>query len=278
VATVRFGAVPDEVVAGRQVTLSATPFAAGGAALPNRSITWTSDDQSVARVSVAGLVTAVAPGSATITATSEGVTARHEITVLAVPVFSVLVTPDQVALQAGGSQTLSAQARAQDGSTLQGRQVRWSSSDESIVRVSPSGDVTAVGAGRATVTANVEGASGTTSVTVEVDTRTALDGLIEAYARALESGDIQQVRAAYPGLTASESEQLGQALSGMRNLDAALSIGRLDEQGGLAEAYVSGTYSYVNAANGRQQRTAIEFIATFERRTTGWVMTRTRDN
>jgi serine/threonine-protein kinase len=278
ISTVRFGPVPGEVVAGQTVTLSATPFDAGGAALTNRTITWTSDDQSVARVSVNGVVTAVSAGEAIITASVEGVSTRHALTVLPVPVASVLVSPTQVALQAGGSQTLSAQARAQDGSALQGRSVRWSSSDESIVRVSASGDLTAVSAGSTTVIATVDDVTGRVTVTVEVDTRTALDALIDAYAQALESGDIQQVRAAYPGLTAAESEQLRQALAGMRNLDAVLSIGRLDEQAAQTDAYVSGTYSFVNAANGRQERTAIEFIATFERRGSAWVMTRTRND
>ena len=61
--------------------LSATAFDGSGNALNGRSITWNSSSTTVATVTDAGLVTAVATGSATITATSEGKSGSATITV-----------------------------------------------------------------------------------------------------------------------------------------------------------------------------------------------------
>ena len=47
----------------------------------NKTVTWTSSDPSVATVDANGLVTAVAPGTATITATADGVSATCTVTV-----------------------------------------------------------------------------------------------------------------------------------------------------------------------------------------------------
>jgi hypothetical protein len=71
------------LVAGATSQLTATPLDAAGHPLPGRAIAWTSSDSSKARVSVTGLVTAVATGTASITATSEGKSASAVITVVA---------------------------------------------------------------------------------------------------------------------------------------------------------------------------------------------------
>jgi hypothetical protein len=55
----------------------------GGAELTGRVITWSSDAAGVAAVSPSGMVTGMGPGSATITATREGVSATATITVTA---------------------------------------------------------------------------------------------------------------------------------------------------------------------------------------------------
>jgi hypothetical protein len=61
--------------------LTATPQDANGTALIGRAVTWASDDTAIATVSATGLVAAVAPGSAMITATSEGTSGVAAITV-----------------------------------------------------------------------------------------------------------------------------------------------------------------------------------------------------
>src|SRR6266487_1268334 len=66
---------------GETVHLSAVPKDAAGNTLSGRTITWSTSDASVAMVSTAGLVTGVAAGSATISATAEGKAGQSAITV-----------------------------------------------------------------------------------------------------------------------------------------------------------------------------------------------------
>jgi hypothetical protein len=68
------------LVPAATVQLSATPKDANGNAL-TRAVSWSSSDQSRATVSSGGLVTGVAPGSVTITATADGRLASTQVTV-----------------------------------------------------------------------------------------------------------------------------------------------------------------------------------------------------
>ncbi|MGQ0703176.1 MAG: Ig-like domain-containing protein [Gemmatimonadales bacterium] len=78
---------------GQTTTLSAQPKDANGNPL-SRAVTWSSSNNQIASVN-AGLVTAVAPGNATISATSEGKTGEAAITVLAPsPIVIGSIAPD----------------------------------------------------------------------------------------------------------------------------------------------------------------------------------------
>jgi len=66
---------------GGQAQLSALTETSANTPLPGRDVIWSSSNASVATVNDSGLVTAVAAGSATITATSEGNTGTSAITV-----------------------------------------------------------------------------------------------------------------------------------------------------------------------------------------------------
>ncbi|HJQ10592.1 MAG TPA: Ig-like domain-containing protein [Gemmatimonadaceae bacterium] len=151
------------------VQLSAVTRDANNNLLTGRLVSWTSSATGVATVSSSGLVTAVAAGSATITASSEGQQGTSAITVTApapVPVATVSVSPASNSLQVGGTVTLSAVTRDANNNVLTGRVISWTSSATAVATVSSSGVVTAVGAGTATITATSEGQRGTASVTV----------------------------------------------------------------------------------------------------------------
>ena len=77
--TVTPGAV--SLVRGDTTTLSATLTDSTGSVLVGRAITWTSSDPSVATVLATGFVRAIAAGTATITATSEGHSGSAVVTV-----------------------------------------------------------------------------------------------------------------------------------------------------------------------------------------------------
>lgn len=86
---------------GATVQLSAVPRDAAGAQVPGASVTWTSGRQTVASVSASGLVTAVGPGQATITASAAGVSGTATVTVTQP---AGCTTPSTVNLAAGGLQ------------------------------------------------------------------------------------------------------------------------------------------------------------------------------
>jgi len=115
VATVDVTPASVSVFVGGLVQLNAEPRSVSGASLASRPVTWASSDASIASVDSTGLVTGVAPGTVTITATSEGVAGTATVTVLASsPGGNVLVPGD---LRAG---TISAAAET-DAYTFSGQ-------------------------------------------------------------------------------------------------------------------------------------------------------------
>src|SRR5207237_1298816 len=81
VASVGVSPAAASVTVGQAVQLNATLKDASGIVLTGRTVSWASGAPGVATVSGTGLVTSVTAGSATITATSEGVSGRATITV-----------------------------------------------------------------------------------------------------------------------------------------------------------------------------------------------------
>ncbi len=157
--------------AGTAVTLVPT-FSPDGS---TGTVTWTSSDEKIAAVDEAGTVTAVAPGTVTITAALEN-GAKAECKV------SCTWTADtkgdeksdtQTAENGGGEGAEQPQEAAKpalnnnditlssEGATQQltvenaSGNVTWSSSDDAIAKVAADGTVTAVSPGRATVTAKI---------------------------------------------------------------------------------------------------------------------------
>jgi hypothetical protein len=83
VASVDVTPVADTLNPGGTRQFTATPRDAAGHYLPGRTVTWTTSDAAVATVDGTGLVAAVAVGSATITAASEGIEGSASIVVQA---------------------------------------------------------------------------------------------------------------------------------------------------------------------------------------------------
>ena len=77
------GVTPEsaQVFPGETVQFTASAQDGNGSAISGRTFTWTSSNDGVATVTSAGLATAVAGGSVTITATLEGVTGSAALTV-----------------------------------------------------------------------------------------------------------------------------------------------------------------------------------------------------
>jgi uncharacterized protein YjdB len=131
-----------------------------------KTVTWSSNNTSVATVSSSGQVTATGGGTATITATSAAnntITAACVVTVT-VPLVSISL-PNTMLLGLPGSTHLTVTYNPAD-TTEKG--VDWSSSDDSVATVHD-GVVTAVGGGTAIITATSTANGIQTTCTVTVD-------------------------------------------------------------------------------------------------------------
>lgn len=106
----------DLVVGGPTASLSATVAASDGRPLTNRPLTWSSSSPTVATVSSSGVVTAVGAGTATISATAEGVTGTATARVSVDPCLAVRT----LALGDGATGTLaSSDCRLTDNTVAQ---------------------------------------------------------------------------------------------------------------------------------------------------------------
>lgn len=81
VASVTVAPAAATIPVGGTVHLTATMRDGAGNVLEGRRVTWATSDPQVAWVSLKGLVTGVAPGAVTITATSEGRSGTAQVTV-----------------------------------------------------------------------------------------------------------------------------------------------------------------------------------------------------
>ena len=116
----------------------------------NRALAFSSSDESVAVVDGNGLVTALRAGKTTITATaSSGKKDEMRLTVTQ-PVTGLTISDGDFILDRDDSRRLSAVVGPADASD---KKIRWSSSNESVARVSSSGKVTGRAPGVAVITA-----------------------------------------------------------------------------------------------------------------------------
>ena len=139
------------VVKGKTVALTATvtPDTA-----TDKTIKWTTSNKNVATVSTDGVVTAVAAGTAIITATAaddSGVKATCKITVTnpVIKVTKVTLNKTTASVVKGKTLTLTATVTPTNATN---KNVTWKSSNTKIATVDGNGKVTAVAAGTATIT------------------------------------------------------------------------------------------------------------------------------
>jgi len=155
----------DSIAPGTTAQLTATTEDSVGNVLTGRAVSWGSSNPAVATVSSSGLVTAVALGTATITASSEGKSGASAITVY-IPVASVTVVPAATIALVTQTKQFAATTKDAQGNTLTGRLVTWGSSNTNVATVDATGLATAKAIGSATITATSEGKSGTATLTV----------------------------------------------------------------------------------------------------------------
>lgn len=129
------------------------------------TLTWSSSNTGVATVDASGKVSAVAPGSATITVTTgNGLKSSANVTVKAVAT-GITLTPTTLELLPGETSKISATVTPGDAVD---KSVRWGTSNHLVATVSEDGVVTALKPGSATITGiTATGINATCQVTVK---------------------------------------------------------------------------------------------------------------
>lgn len=157
----------DSTIPGLTVQFVHAAFDLLGRALAPPPVTWSTSDTTGATISASGLLTAIAPGSVTVSASSNGVVGQTQINVLR-PVVSVVITPPTVGFVVPATVPLTATLLDSTGSVITGRALSWSSSNAGVAQVTPSGSVTARATGFADIrtTVTLDGRSRLTPVSV----------------------------------------------------------------------------------------------------------------
>ena len=237
----------------QQSTLRATARDAQGNEIAGVAVTWESADPRVATISPEGVVRAVRPGTTQVTARTSGNSAAAVVTV------SRRAPAPTVATQTGAARPATEPAPPPVRETT------------SVVSPPPA-PTPAVDTGRPAVPAAAPVPPPAPVPRVE-DPRPAIERALEAYRRAIESRDLAQLRAAYPGLTREQERSWRDFFASVTELAVTLTIQRLDTQGDRAEGLLAVTYHF--RARNRQTQN-LELNATLERVPGGWQLTAIR--
>jgi len=153
----------------------------------NQNITWSSSDSSVVAVNSSGQIEAKSLGTATITVTTVdgSYTADCVVNVVPIDVTGISLNKTATSMEVGGTETLTT-VIAPSNATNQN--VIWSSNNPSVATVDNNGEIIALSAGWAVITATTEDGNFTAHCEVSVNNRKVTDPI--AIARTY-SGDLQ---------------------------------------------------------------------------------------
>ena len=224
---------------GNTLNLSATVDDAA----TDKTITWSSSDDTVASVDGTGKVTANKTGTATITVTATNGTEdtaddkTDTITITVTnPANGITLNKSTLTLTKGGNETLTATVDPTDADGT----VEWSSNKTSVATVDNNGKITAVDGGTATITATIGSKSATCVVTVNVP----VSGVaINSAPTELTEGDTGTLTA-----TVSPDNATNKAVTWSSSNTSVLSI---NETTGAYEANAEGTATITATAGGK---------------------------
>ncbi|MED4782045.1 Ig-like domain-containing protein [Brevibacillus choshinensis] len=152
----------------KQVTITAS-YPDGTKDIVTQKVTWASNAPAVASVRQ-GLITGVATGAASVTATFGNRTVTIPVSVGVLQTLTV--DKKKLVMSNGKSETVNVTAAYADGTSKNvNEQAAWTSSSAAVAEVNQ-GKITATGSGKATITATFDGK--TVTIAVEVDQATTL--------------------------------------------------------------------------------------------------------
>ena len=130
----------------------------------DKTVTWTSSDDTIVKVDEDGNIQALALGEAVITASCGEQSATCKVTVNPILAESIALDRTELVLTIGATDKLTATVLPED---VTDKTVTWASSDESIATVDEDGNVTAIAEGEAVITATCGEVSASCNVTVK---------------------------------------------------------------------------------------------------------------
>ena len=142
----------------------------------NKSVTWKSSNEAVATVDANGLVTAIAVGEATITATTadgSDLSASCQVTVIPTLAVSIEVTPNSVEAEENSEVQLSVKILPENATY---KSVEWSSSNDAIASVNANGLVKIRKEGNVVITATTTDGTNL-SATCRINVYSGIDGV-----------------------------------------------------------------------------------------------------
>ncbi len=155
VATVTLAPTTRTLRRSNSLQMTAVAKSNQGVVIPGISFQWASSNSSLASIDGTGKVLALAPGSVTITATADGQTGTSLLTITEVPIGACELTPKTQRITVSGQAAPALVLRDTANNVLSptGRFITWTSDNNLVAIVSPSGVVSAIKAGTAVVTA-----------------------------------------------------------------------------------------------------------------------------
>jgi hypothetical protein len=109
----------------------------------------------------------------------------------------------------------------------------------------------------------------TTNATVEIG------AVIDAYARAIESRDMGELRRVYAAITTDQAHAFSDFFASTRTLRATLAVKNVHVDGATATASVSGVYDFTTTS-GRSQQQQVNFQTELRRDGGAWKLTAVR--
>ena len=158
---VEMSPVPGRMVAGTRLAITGVPYSAENDRRYD-AVTFSSSNPKVIQATPDGRLTAVAAGSAIISAKAGGATSTLPIQVVAGPASRIVLTPETGTAVTGDVIRFKADVRGNGGRSLGDVAVRWAVdglSGEQMARIDDSGAFVAESPGKYTITASAGGAS-----------------------------------------------------------------------------------------------------------------------
>lgn len=156
---------------GTTQQFSATGYFSDGTVTPNFTVVWGSSSMTVATITSSGVATAVGPGTTSITATANGVSAAPA-TLKSAQLTTITLSPANKTINVAQTQAFTATGtfKNPDGSTgtsdVTSMITTWTSGTPAVATIDNTGLATAVGSGTTLISAMLFGVTGSTNLTV----------------------------------------------------------------------------------------------------------------